>query len=198
MLHEDDDDACVEARRLVKRALKAADVSEHRDLLRQAYETLRPLIAGNVPCAQYLHACFTLSLETQDEATQERRHIELIREAANAGHAESQFALGQFYDKGGELGFDAEKSAYWFRLSAEQGYAYAQWVHGLNLLNGTGLPRNEALGLEFIRYAAEGKFEGAIQFMTDAYAKGRDGFPRDERVAEEWHQKLDDPDLIEF
>jgi TPR repeat protein len=77
-------------------------------------------------------------------------------------------------------------------------YAYAQWVHGLNLLNGTGIPADVELGLQFIRKAADGKFEGAIKFVADAYAQGRYDFPRDEALAQQWLAKLDSAEIIGY
>jgi hypothetical protein len=75
MTHDPDNVACVDAERLIERAQSTSDLSQYEDLIRQAYEALRPLIESKVPCAQYLHACFTLSLETRDEAVQDRRHL---------------------------------------------------------------------------------------------------------------------------
>jgi TPR repeat protein len=128
-----------------------------------------------------------------DEET-DTKHVRLVEAAAVQGHAKAQFAMGQFHDRGGDLlPYDAEKSAEWFRLSAEQGYPYAKWVHGMNLLHGLGVPADERLALEFIKQAAEGKFEEALKYMTDAYAKGRHGLPVDKQQAACWREKLQEP-----
>jgi TPR repeat protein len=198
MSNEQNDEVCAEAERLINLAYSSTDDSRQGGLIRQAYEMLFPLVENGVPQALYLHACYTLTLECSNDRTHERRHMELIQMAAHAGHAKAQFALGQLYDNGDELGFDTEKSAYWFRLAAEQGYAYAQWVHGINLLSGSGVPRDEALGLDFIRRSAEGRFEGALQFMADAYAEGSNGFPKDEDLATQWRERLRAPDVISY
>jgi TPR repeat protein len=190
--------ACAQAERLITRAIADVKASEYEPLLRQAYTLLLPLIDVEYPAALYLHGSYTLSLERLDDSAYEKRYTELIQRAANLGHAKAQFVLGQMYDKEGELGDDPEASASWFEKSALQGYAYAQWVHGLNLLTGIGLHRNEALGLDFIRKAAEVDFEGAIEFMIQAHENGEHGFVRDDKAASEWRRRLLDPELIPF
>jgi TPR repeat protein len=97
-----------------------------------------------------------------------------------------------------DLEHAAEKSAYWFSLSAEQRYVHGQWVHGWNLFGGRGLPKDEALGITFICKAAENKFEGALQFIADAYEEGKFGFPKDPQLAAFWREKLQDDDVIHY
>ena len=75
---------------------------------------------------------------------------------------------------------------------------YAQWVHGVNLLSGDGLPKDDALGLQFIDRAAAGKFEGALAFLAEAYATGDYGYPKDEQQAESYRQRMLDADVIGF
>ena len=159
---------------------------------------MAPLIESGVADAKYLHAGGTIHLEHLDESARERRRINLIREAAEAGHARAQFTLGQMYEPDAEMAADPATSAYWFEKSALQGYPYAEWVHGLNLLSGSGVTRDKALGLDFIRRAAEGRFEGAIQFVAGAYATGTHGFPKDEQQAELWRRRLDEPGVIRY
>ena len=60
------------------------------------------------------------------------------------------------------------------------------------------MERNEALGLAEIRASAELKFEGAVQFLSDAYAAGTHGFPQDVAEAARWRKKLKDKDLISY
>jgi uncharacterized protein len=90
----------------------------------------------------------------------------------------AQFMLGQMYEPDNDLPADAVASASSFEKSALQGYPYAQWVHGINLLDGRSVESNEALALDFIQRAAEGRFEGAIEFVADAYAAGTHGYRR--------------------
>jgi TPR repeat protein len=189
--------ALLEAERLLDQAGNSADEDVAEALTERAYCLLQPLLLREIPGALYLHACCTLSREELTGDEHERRFIDLVRRAAEAGHAKAQFTLGQLYEDEA-LGPDPAMSATWFAKSAAQGYAYAEWVHGLNLLQGVGLPRDEVLGLAFIRRAAEGKFEGAIQFIVDACENGTHGHARDPNAATAWREKLNDPGLISY
>jgi TPR repeat protein len=194
----EDEQSCAAAEALIDEAFQTEDEQRYDSLMSQAHRLLLPLVATGVPEAMYLHACCTLYLEGLSEEEQDRRHIALIRQAAHGGDARAQFRMGQMHEPEAELEADAAESARWFELSAMQGYPYAQWVHGLNLLTGHGRPCDEALGLEFIRKAAEERFEGAIQFVADAYAAGTHGYPKDEAQAEIWRRRLDEPDVMSY
>lgn len=193
-----EDELCARAKALIDQGYQCADEAQLQALMRQAYQLLVPLIATEFPKALYLHACCTLRFEGLEEEAQEERYISLIQRAAQAGDARAQFRLGQMYEPDSDLEADPAASAYWFEMSALQGYAYAQWVHGLNLWTGHGRPRDEALGLDFINRAAEGRFEGAIQFLADAYSAGSQGYPKDEAQAELWRQRLKEPGLLRY
>ena len=195
----EDEQSCAAARALIERAVESSeDEQQHESLMRQAFKLLAPLIAAGMPEALYLHAGNTLWLEGLDEKAFENRRIELVTKAAEAGHARAQFTLGQMYEPDSDLPADATLSAHWFERSATQGYPYAEWVHGLNLLTGSGVRHDEVLGLEFIRRAAEGRFEGAIQFVADAYAAGTHGYPKDEAQAEVWRRRLEEPGVMSY
>jgi TPR repeat protein len=74
------------------------------------------------------------------------------------------------------------------------------WLLGTRIESfaGRGLPKDEALGITFIRKAAENKFEGALQFIADAYEEGKFGFPKDPLLAAFWREKLQDDDVIHY
>jgi len=183
------------AKAALKRAYNAAHASRG---LRDARKLLKPLVEKNIPEAQYLAASFALAHEFKSDAAFAKWRYDLLHKAAESGHPPAQFALGQAYDRGGDLGYNPEKSAYWFSLSAEQACVHGQWVHGCNLLGGSGLPKDEALGITFIRKAAENKFEGALQFISDAYEDGKFGFQKDPQLAAFWRAKLKDDDVIGY
>jgi TPR repeat protein len=194
----EDEENCARAEALIDQAFHTEDEQQYDSLMSQAHHLLAPLVAASVPEAMYLHACCTLYLEGLSEEEQDRRHIDLIRQSAHAGDMRAQFRLGQMYEPESKLEADAAASAYWFEMSAMQGYPYAQWVHGLNLWTGHGRTQDKALALDFIRRAAEGRFEGAIEFVADAYAAGTHGYPKDEAQAEIWRKRLDEPDVMSY
>jgi TPR repeat protein len=194
----EDEQSCAAAEALIDQAFQTEDEQLYDSLMSQAHQLLAPLVAAGVPEATYLHACCTLYLEGLSEEAQDQRHINLIRQSAHAGDMRAQFRMGQMHEPESEREADAAASAHWFELSAMQGYPYAQWVHGLNLWTGHGIPRDETLGLDFIRRAAEGRFEGAIEFVADAYAAGTHGYPKDEAQAEIWRRRLDEPGVMTY
>ncbi|MEX0806377.1 MAG: hypothetical protein WD688_24120 [Candidatus Binatia bacterium] len=182
-----------------KAALKRTEDADHASSgLRDVRKLLKPLVEKNIAEAQYLAASFALADEFGSDSAFEKWRYNLLNKAAESGYAPAQFALGQAYDRGGDLEYDAEKSAYWFSLSAEQAYPHGQWVHGCNLLGGSGLPKDEALGITFIRKAAENKFEGALRFIANAYEEGTFGFPEDPQLSAFWRQKLHHDDVIGY
>lgn len=183
---------CKEAERLLDLAGWEADDDEHDRLMAQATALLSRLVEKGMPDALYLRASYVSRHEGLSDEEAEARRIKMIEAAALQGHAKAQFVMGQFLDEEGELSHDPVKSAEWFRLSAEQGYPYAEWVHGLNLLHGLGVPANERLAIEFIRRAAEGNFEEALRYIADAYSDGRHGFPIDVEQSRYWRNKLQD------
>ncbi len=186
----------------LNKAKAAMKLAENADCasrgLRDARRLLKPLVEKNIAEAQYLAASFALANEFESDAAFEKWRYDLLQKAAESGYAPAQFSLGQAYGRGGDLGYDPEKSAYWFSLSAEQGYPQGQWEHGLNLLGGSGLPKDEALGIAFIRKAAENKYQGALEFIADAYDAVKFGFQKDPQLATFWREKLKDDDVIHY
>lgn len=128
------------------------------------------------------------------EAEFEHSHRKNAKAAAEAGSAEAMFFLGCELDEEPSL---AESTAY-FRAAAAQGHPYSMWCYGLNLISGRGTQRDQKLGLQFIERAAEAKFEGAIQFVSHAYAQGTYGYEKNEALAAKWWSSLKGPDVIRY
>lgn len=170
--------------RLVERAReKATEAWNNQEpwpLLVEVRAMLAPLVERGMPEALFESSCFALPDEFPSGAAFDDWRCALLQRSATAGYAPAQFELGKAYDDG-HLGDQVEASAHWFRLAAEQGYAQAQWVHGLNLLAGRGREQDRELGYSWIIRAAEGRFVGAMQFLAEAYAAGSHGFPHARR-----------------
>jgi TPR repeat protein len=90
-----------------------------------------------------------------------------------------------------------ESTAY-FRSAADQGHPYSMWCYGLNLISGRGTEPDKNLGLHFIERSAEANFEGAIQFVSHAYAQGTYGYEKNEKKAASWWAKLKGQDVIRY
>ncbi len=104
----------------------------------------------------------------------EKKAFELMKAAADQGHADAIGGLGYFYSTGTAVGKDEKKAAEWFRKGAERGSAKAQLNLGKMLLiknsaassAGATLPENmTAEGLEWVRKSADsGLPEAALTY----------------------------------
>ena len=75
--------------------------------------------------------------------------------AANAGHADAQFKLGECYWCATGVSQSDEAAAHWYRESAEQGHAEAQYKLGMCYLEGRGVTKDEAEATEWFHKSAE-------------------------------------------
>lgn len=191
---------CDDRRTLIREARKYLEASWHAtedgryDTLQQwARDILEPLAAAGDLEAEFLLGHFDdISAFTPEEL---RTHeIEWLRKGAAAGDRSARFRLACTLDEEPTV----KEASQIFKELAEEGDAYAQWVHGLNLISGTGSPADEKAGIAYIVKAAEGRFEGAIKWLSDAYAQGSHGFERNEAKAARWHKKLMRSDTIPY
>lgn len=184
-----------EAKALVNAACHTTDDDRYDQLIAWAQEIIAPLVEANFPEALWVNC--SLPARDDEKITDEefhKRHWEAVRQAAEAGVVSAKFSLACELDETATR----EESARLFAEAADAGDAYAKWCHGLNLLSGTGVEKNEELGLTYIRESAEEKFEGAITFVVDAYAAGIHGYPQDVEESARWRKKLKDKDLITY
>jgi TPR repeat protein len=184
-----------EARALLEAAWRTSDRRRFNKLLEWASNILRPLSEQNNGPAMWL----LLSIpdpKSKDISQEEfeRQHRSKAEEAARKGSASAMFFLGCELDSEPTR---KESSAY-FESASALGHTYSKWCFGLNLLSGQGTAKDEARGIALIRQAADEKFEGAIQFVSHAYAQGTFGFQKNEELAAAWWSKLKDKDVIRY
>ena len=185
-----------EAKALLNAALLSPSRRRHNLLLRWAKESLQPLAEEGV--AEALWLICTMPDQSSEQISHEefdRRRLEQARVYANAGSASAQFFLACELDHAADT---IKESSELFKQAAQQGHTYAKWCYGLNLLSGRGVEKNQSLGLRYIEEAANEKFEGAIQFLSHAYASGTYGYPTNEEIAATWWAKLRDGDVIHY
>jgi len=77
------------------------------------------------------------------------------------------------------------KSVEWYRLSATQGDALAQYNLGVRYDNGDGVPENDAEAVKWFRLAAEQGLSDAQYYLGVMYANG-EGIPQNEAEAVRW------------
>jgi TPR repeat protein len=77
------------------------------------------------------------------------------RKAADQGHAEAQYQLGDCYAEGTGVAKDEVEAIKWFRKAADQGGVWAQYQLGKYYENGTGVSTDAIEAVKWYRKAAE-------------------------------------------
>lgn len=88
----------------------------------------------------------------------------------------------------------APQYAAWIRTAAEMGLVEAQTIFGQMLLDGVGVPRDQAEGLAWFKRAANADHLMAINMIGRCYENGW-GVPADETVAAYWFRLAADRGL---
>lgn len=144
---------------------------------------------------------------------------ELLRRAADQGHADATYRLRQQYPEGaerdalllkaGELGsleaqrdlgalyatgdwtgpHDGVRGTEWYRRAAERGHPDAQYNLGFMYLLGERVQANPNEGLRWLRRSAEQGDEHAMGLLTDVYRNGYYSVSADPMEAKLWHEK---------
>lgn len=107
--------------------------------------------------------------------------IALFRDAAMQGHAPAQSRLAYVLDKAEEN----EEAVQWYRKAAEQGDAQGQFGLGQMISSGEGVERDTALGLTWIRRAADQGLLVAIVASARLFESAQLKSLRDEKAAYE-------------
>jgi|GEM_PF-1387879 len=114
--------------------------------------------------------------------------FDAVKEAAEMGHAASQFYFGTYYidgydHDGKKLAKNEKEGVKWIRQAAEQGWPEAQTYLGALYLEGRLVPKNNAEAVSWLRKAvAQGEVYAHI-LLGRLYALGEGGLARNEREA---------------
>ena len=85
--------------------------------------------------------------------------VALVRERAEQGVVESQFALGNMYFTGNGVEQNIEEALKWYRRAAEKGNAMAQLKLGFIYEDGRGVPQDKKAAKDWYHKACENKHE---------------------------------------
>lgn len=116
-----------------------------------------------------------------------REELERTRARAEAGDAEAQRILGNYYYEGQDVMSDFTEAVKWFRLAAEQGDSVAQFHLGNCYYNGDGVTEDFAEAVKWYRLAAEQGYAGAQSNLGNCYYNG-DGVMQDFAEAVKWYR----------
>ncbi|NTU58973.1 MAG: sel1 repeat family protein [Chlorobiaceae bacterium] len=121
----------------------------------------------------------------QDETTA----LSILRQKAEQGDSWGQDLLGTLYYFGG-LGLkqDYVEAAKWFRLSARQGYAEAEYFLGREYYGGQAGEQNYVEAAKWFRLAAE-QGHAAAQFNLGVMYSNGQGVKQDSFAAVKWYQQ---------
>jgi TPR repeat protein len=114
------------------------------------------------------------------------RAAELLRQAANAGNPEAQYALATFYKEGRGVKKDDREATRLLGAAALANNLDAQVEYAIALYNGTGVTKNEAAAAELLKKAARRGSPIAQNRLAWVLATGR-GLKADPVEAVKWH-----------
>ncbi len=114
--------------------------------------------------------------------------IETIKDLANKGDPEAQFALGEMYREGRGIAKDEVQAFKWYSKAAEQGNDVAQFGLGWMYQEGRGIAKDEVQAFKWYSKAAEQGNDVAQFALGWMYQKGL-GTAKDEVQAFKWYSK---------
>lgn len=111
-----------------------------------------------------------------------------IHTAAEQGDANSQFQLGQMYEKGTKVRRNENMARQWYRLAAEQGHVSAQFNLGRLMQD-----KNVAESLKWFLEADSRGHNSAALYLGRIYVGGGVEMLKDVKAAVKWFLKAADP-----
>lgn len=114
--------------------------------------------------------------------------VKWYRKAAEQGHADAQYQLGECYRYGWGVKENKGLAAKWYGRAAEQEHADAQYQLGECYLFGEGLNENEESAVKWYAIAAEKGHADAQYQLGECYRYGW-GVEKNLALAQEWHEK---------
>jgi uncharacterized protein len=97
----------------------------------------------------------------------------LYRLAAEQGHAQAQFNLGNMFEVGPGVARDKAEAIRWYRLAAEQRNADALFNLGAMFEHGEGVPEDAAEAIRWYRLAAEQGYPNAQRRLDALSSESR-------------------------
>ncbi|MDR2855311.1 MAG: sel1 repeat family protein [Methanomicrobiales archaeon] len=114
--------------------------------------------------------------------------VEWFTKAADQGHVDAQFYLGQCYRAGNGVEPDFEKAVEWYTKAADQGHAPAQSILGVCYEMGNGVAKDLEKAVEWYTKAADQGYASAQYSLGLCYENGK-GVAIDKEKALEWYTK---------
>ncbi|WP_409019803.1 hypothetical protein [Brevundimonas vesicularis] len=114
--------------------------------------------------------------------------VEVLRRAADLGHAGAQLRLADLYQSGSaSLEADPVEARNWARRAAEGGDARAMHYYAMQLYDGAGGPQNRTAALGWLKRAAEAGRVDSQYNVARLYETGDTGVARNPLEAFKWY-----------
>ena len=121
----------------------------------------------------------------------EKEEVEEMRCLAEAGNGAAMRNLGVWYKRGEKgLAKDLSKAFEWYEKSHEAGHASGTGSLGACYLVGDGVPKCQSRANTLLSDAAARSSKVACYHLGRAYADGRWGFPKDEKMARRYYSMV--------
>lgn len=128
----------------------------------------------------------TASMPTSDPSSS--AFLNLVRQDANQGNVNAQFALGAMYELGRGVPQDYPEAVRWFRKAAEQGDANSQSKLGVMYFLGQNVLQDYAEAIRWSRKAAEQGNADSQSVLGLMYAQGL-GAPKNSSESVLWFRR---------
>lgn len=117
--------------------------------------------------------------------------IQILKEKADDGDAESQYRYGCLLKEGTEIEQDLEGAAHYFKLSSDQSYLDGIIAYATCLKDGDGVEKNETEAINLMKSLVDKNITEAQIILANWYAEMR---PRKYGLAYELYKKADEKD----
>lgn len=122
--------------------------------------------------AQYQVSVLYTSLDLDSLGFLKRKeNSDYCKKAADQGHMQAQYRLGQMYRLGYGVREDKSKAFEYYRLSADQGNAEAQFQAGFCYESGRGVGESKEIAISYYQLAAQQGHEAALNAAQDVREK---------------------------
>jgi uncharacterized protein len=177
----------VDAAYKMAKIYERADRTKYKDNIRKLYQVAAD--KKHPAATAEMSNAYRFGINVPKDIAEARR---LMRVAAELGHDDSQFTLGQRLLTGNEgEQRDQVQAATWLRKAADQGHSQAQNALGMMYFYGHGVPKDYAEAAAWFKKSAAGGYDIGQRNFGLRLLRG-EGVERDPKEAAVWLRKAAD------
>jgi len=126
------------------------------------------------------------ALKAEGGPSDPAKTFEMMKRAADQGHAEAEAGLGYLYSTGIGTAKDDVQAVVWFRKGADRGSPKGQFNLGRMIANGRGVTKDLPEGFQWMQRAADQGLPEAVLAVGEAYYFAKFGQKRAYPAAYSW------------